>query len=64
MFPIIGEKLVADLDTDAVFSVLEPIWREKPETAARVRGRIEAVMGYAKSRNWCTGINRQCGAAH
>ena len=27
--------------------VLEPIWRSKTETAARLRGRIEAVLSWA-----------------
>ena len=37
--------------------VLEPIWREKPETASRLRGRIEAVLDYAKARGWRAGEN-------
>jgi hypothetical protein len=31
--------------------VLEPIWNEKPETASRVRGRIESVLDWAKARD-------------
>jgi hypothetical protein len=38
---------VADVDTALVLSVLRPIWHDKPETAARLRGRIEAVLGWA-----------------
>lgn len=37
--------------------VLEPIWHEKPETANRVRGRIELVLDYAKARHWRQGDN-------
>jgi integrase len=37
--------------------VLEPIWHEKTETAARVRGRIETVLDYAKARHWRQGDN-------
>jgi integrase len=37
--------------------VLEPLWREKTETAARLRGRIEAVLDYATARGWRTGEN-------
>jgi len=36
---------------------LEPIWRTKPETAARVRGRIEAVLDWAKVRGFRDGDN-------
>jgi integrase len=36
---------------------LEPIWSAFPETAARVRGRIEAVLDYAKARDWRAGEN-------
>lgn len=36
----IRSKPVADITTDDVLAVLEPIWRSKPETASRLRGRI------------------------
>lgn len=49
-FPIIGSASVAAIDTPHVLQVLEPIWREKPETASRVRGRIEAVLDWAAAR--------------
>jgi hypothetical protein len=32
------------VDTELVLKVLEPIWSRKPETASRVRGRMEAVL--------------------
>jgi integrase len=41
---------VAEITTDEVVAVLQPIWAEKPETASRVRGRIEAVLDAAKAR--------------
>lgn len=40
-----------------VTRVLEPIWREKPETASRPRGRIEQVLDYATARGWRKGDN-------
>lgn len=43
-YPIIGSQPVQHVDTALVLKVLEPIWSEKPETASRVRGRIEAVL--------------------
>jgi integrase len=55
--PIIGKLPVAQVDVGAVMRVLEPIWREKPETASRLRGRIEATLDYAAARGWRTGDN-------
>lgn len=40
----IREKRVSMIDTAHVLSVLQPIWLEKPETASRLRGRIERVL--------------------
>lgn len=39
---------VADIDTQDVVAVLRPIWRTIPETADRVRGRIERVLAAAR----------------
>ena len=47
----------AGIDTALVMKVLEPIWTAKPETAARLRGRIEAVLDWAKARGYRTGEN-------
>jgi integrase len=56
-YPILGEIPVADVDTGQVLAVLEPFWRTKPETATRVRGRMEAVLDYAQTLGWRTGEN-------
>lgn len=47
VYPSIGSKLVADVETADVLAILQPIWQVKPETAGRVRGRIEQVLDYA-----------------
>lgn len=52
VYPVFGEVAVADVDTGMVLRALEPIWHEKPETATRVRGRIEAVLDWAKARGY------------
>jgi integrase len=39
---------VADVTTQDILKVLQPIWQEKPETASRLRGRIEAVLDAAR----------------
>jgi integrase len=56
-FPAFGDKPTARVETGDIMSVLEPIWRKTPETASRLRGRIEAVMDYAKARGWRVGEN-------
>ena len=43
-FPILGHLPIAEVTTKHVLAVLNPIWNEKPETADRIRGRIEAVI--------------------
>jgi integrase len=48
-YPIIGDMPVAEIGTEDVLRVLRPIWTEKPETASRLRGRIERVLAYAKA---------------
>ncbi len=50
-------KSVAVISTADVLSVLQPIWNEKNETASRLRGRIENVLDYARSKGWRTGEN-------
>lgn len=56
-YPTIGDKAVADVDTELVIAVLDPIWKAKAETASRLRGRIESVLNWAKVRGYRTGEN-------
>jgi integrase len=51
------DKAVSEISTDDVLSVLKPIWLTKPETASRVRGRIERVLDAAKVRGLRSGEN-------
>lgn len=57
VYPAIGELPVADVGTPHVLKILEPIWKAKPETASRVRGRIETVLDSAKARGYREGEN-------
>jgi integrase len=57
VFPKIGRLPVATIDTDVVLTVIEPIWHRIPETANRVRGRVESVLEWAKVRGYRTGDN-------
>ncbi|MBU7579829.1 MAG: integrase arm-type DNA-binding domain-containing protein [Porphyrobacter sp.] len=56
-YPVFGNLPVAEVDTPHVLKVLEPIWREVPETASRLRGRIETVLDSAKARGYRQGEN-------
>jgi integrase len=55
--PIIGALPVQAIDTTLVLKILEPIWTAKPETAGRVRGRIESILDWAKAREYRQGEN-------
>ena len=62
--PIIGTLPVQAIDTALVMKVLEqqvrnepnapsaPFWTAKPETATRLRGRIESILDWAKVRGY------------
>jgi integrase len=56
-YPELGSLPVSAIDTALVVRVLQPIWTTKPETAGRVRGRIEAILDYAKAIGFRTGEN-------
>ena len=56
-YPVFGSLPVASIDTALVMKVLEPIWKEKTETASRVRGRIEAILDWATARAFRIGEN-------
>ncbi|MEI7601518.1 MAG: integrase arm-type DNA-binding domain-containing protein [Aestuariivirga sp.] len=50
-------KLVSEIGTDDVLAVLKPIWGTVPETASRIRGRLENVLDAAKARGFRAGEN-------
>ena len=56
-YPHFGELYVGTVEIGLVLKALEPIWTEKPETASRLRGRIEAVLDWAKARGYREGEN-------
>jgi integrase len=55
--PIFGALSVQAIDTNFVMRALEPVWMEKPETASRLRGRIESILDWAKVRGLRAGEN-------
>src|SRR5262249_28693968 len=60
---VIGDLSVAEIDTPIVLRVLrqqvdgEPFWHGRPETASRVRGRIESVLAWATVNGYRSGDN-------
>lgn len=57
VYPVIGSLPVRAIDTALVMKIVEPIWITKPETASRVRGRIETILNWAKARGYRSGEN-------
>ena len=57
VYPVIGKLHVAEIGRPDVLRVLEPIWSRVPETATRVRGRIETILDFAAARGWRDGSN-------
>ena len=57
-------KLVNEITTADVLAVLQPIWQTIPETASRVRGRIENVLDAAKVQGFRSGENPAAWRGH
>jgi integrase len=57
VYPVFGSLPVQAVDVGLVTKALEPIWHSKPETASRVRGRIETVLDWATVREYREGDN-------
>jgi integrase len=57
VYPILGSLPVLAIDTALVMKAIEPIWTKKPETASRVRGRIEAILDWAAACGYRRGEN-------
>ncbi|CCE01290.1 site-specific integrase [Bradyrhizobium sp. STM 3809] len=57
VYPLIGQTTIGAIDTADVMKVLTPIWNSKPETASRIRGRIEMILAAAKAEGKRAGDN-------
>lgn len=70
VFPVIGNRSVAEITTREILAVLSPIWFNKPETAKRVLQRIEAVFksvilrGHRDKASPCIGVAQELGTRH
>lgn len=62
--PVFGSLPVQTIDVALVMKALEPIWKGKPETASRLRGRIETVLDWATVREYRKGENPARWRAH
>jgi len=56
-YPIIGNKSLDQIDTEDILKILTPIWKDKTETASRLRGRLEWILASAATRGFRTRIN-------
>lgn len=56
-YPVIGEVSIDQIGVPQILDILIPIWTTKTETAKRVRGRVEAVLDWATTRELRSGAN-------
>ncbi len=63
-FPHLGDVPISAVATAHVLAALQPIWTTKPETASRLRGRIEVVLDAAKAKGMRSGDNPAAWRGH
>ncbi|WP_186187924.1 tyrosine-type recombinase/integrase [Burkholderia gladioli] len=56
-YPKIGAMDVREVDTPAIVEILRKMWTSLPETASRVRGRIESILDAEKALGHRAGEN-------
>src|SRR5208283_1612816 len=61
---LLRAKPVDKVETADILAVLQPIWQTKPETASRVRGRIERILNAAKAKGYRAGENPAAWRGH
>jgi integrase len=57
VYPVFGSLPVQAVDVGLVMKAVEPLWTTKPETAGRVRGRVESILDWATTRGYRQGEN-------
>ena len=50
--PVIGRLPASEVTTAHVLQILEKIWHKTPDTASRLRARIELVLDYARAQGF------------
>lgn len=63
-FPKIGDKPIAEISTEDVLGILKKLWTEKPETASRLRNRIELVIDAGRAKGLSTAANPAAWRGH
>ena len=57
VLPKIGKLSIADVDTDAIYGVLKPLWEKNANTGSTIRSRIELILGLATAKGLRQGDN-------
>ena len=57
VFPVFGAVPVDQIDVSLVLRAIEPAWKDKTETASRVRARIERILDWSRARGLRDGEN-------
>lgn len=57
ILPTLGPKFVNSITTADVLAALSPIWVRIPESARRIRNRIELILDFAEAHEWRSGDN-------
>jgi integrase len=57
VYPKLGDLPIDKIEVAHVMKVVEPLWTSRPETASRVRGRIETIIDWATARGYRKGEN-------
>jgi integrase len=55
--PKFGNKPIAEVGIEDVLKALKPIWATKNQTASKLRGRLEVIIGYVIAMGWREGPN-------
>ncbi len=50
--PVIGKMMIRHVTRPHITEILEPIWATKTETASRLRGRLEAILDWARVKGF------------
>src|SRR5262245_58020498 len=57
VMPQLGKVPVNRITLDHILAVLQPIWHTIPESASRIRGLIEKLLGFSRVKGWRAGDN-------
>jgi integrase len=56
-FPVLGGMPIDEIELEHILRVLEPIWHDKTETASKLRGKLDALLSFAKVKGYRSGEN-------